>query len=45
MYLAGARLQAQFPVSIVIDGVGVNLTVLSYRDSLDIGVIADRDLV
>ncbi|MEB3906254.1 WS/DGAT domain-containing protein [Mycobacterium ulcerans] len=45
LYLAGARLQAQFPVSIVIDGVGVNLTVLSYRDSLDIGVIADRDLV
>lgn len=45
MYLAGAQLQAQYPVSMIMDGVGLNLTVLSYRDKLDFGVVADRDLV
>lgn len=45
LYLAGARLQAQYPVSLIMDGVGLNITVLSYRDALDIGVVGDRDLV
>ncbi|WP_102141587.1 WS/DGAT/MGAT family O-acyltransferase [Mycobacterium hubeiense] len=44
-FLAGAQLQAQYPVSMIMDGVGLNLTVLSYRDTLDIGVVGDRDLV
>jgi diacylglycerol O-acyltransferase / wax synthase len=29
----------------VIDGVGLNMTVMSYRDHLDFGIIADRDQV
>jgi hypothetical protein len=45
LFLAGARLQAQYPVSMVMDGVGVDITVLSYRDSLDVGVVGDRELV
>lgn len=45
LFLAGARLEAQYPVSVVIDGVGLNLTVLSYRGALDLGVVGDRDLV
>lgn len=45
LFLAGARLEAQYPVSVVMDGVGLNLTVLSYRGALDLGVVGDRDLV
>ena len=45
LYAAGAQLQAHFPVSVVIDGVGLNMTVMSYRDHLDFGIVADRDQV
>jgi WS/DGAT/MGAT family acyltransferase len=45
LYCAGAELQANFPVSVVIDGVGLNMTVMSYRDHVDFGIIADRDQV
>jgi WS/DGAT/MGAT family acyltransferase len=45
LYLAGARLEANFPVSVVIDGVGLNLTIMSYRDHMDFGIVSDRDQV
>lgn len=45
LYLAGAQLQANYPVSVVVDGVGLNMTVMSYRDHMDFGIIADRDQV
>jgi WS/DGAT/MGAT family acyltransferase len=45
LYCAGAQLQAHFPVSVVIDGVGLNMTVMSYRDHVDFGIIADRDQI
>jgi diacylglycerol O-acyltransferase len=45
LYCAGAKLQASFPVSVVIDGVGLNITVMSYLDRMDFGIIADRDQV
>lgn len=45
LYLAGAQLQASFPVSVVENGVGLNVTVMSYRDHLDFGIVADRDQV
>jgi WS/DGAT/MGAT family acyltransferase len=45
LYLAGARLLHQFPISIVTDGQGLNITVQSYLDALDFGFTADRDLV
>jgi diacylglycerol O-acyltransferase len=45
LYCAGAQMQANFPVSVVIDGVGLNMTVMSYRDHMDFGIIADRDQV
>ena len=44
LYLAGARLEAQCPVVVVVDGVGLNLTVMSYRSGLDIGIVGDSDL-
>jgi diacylglycerol O-acyltransferase / wax synthase len=45
LYMAGAQLQHQFPVSIVTDGQGLNITVVSYLDRLDFGLIADRELI
>lgn len=45
LYFAGAKLCHQFPVSIVTDGQGLNITVTSYLDRLDFGFIADRDLI
>lgn len=45
LYLAGARLEAQYPVSAIMDGVGLNITLLSYRDQLDFGVVGDREML
>jgi hypothetical protein len=45
LYMAGAQLQANFPVSVVTDGVGLNMTVMSYRDHVDFGLVADRNLM
>ncbi|MCW2982957.1 MAG: conserved hypothetical rane protein [Conexibacter sp.] len=42
LYCAGAALERMFPVSVVVDGVGLNITVMSYRDHLDFGIITDQ---
>jgi diacylglycerol O-acyltransferase len=42
LYCAGAELLANYPLSVVTDGVGLNITALSYRDHVDFGVTADR---
>ena len=43
LYMAGARLVANYPVSVITDGMGLNITVMSYCGSLDFGLVADRD--
>jgi hypothetical protein len=35
LFCAGAKLEAHYPVSVVVDGVGLNITVMSYRDQVD----------
>jgi diacylglycerol O-acyltransferase len=45
LYCAGARLESMFPVSVVVDGVGLNMTVMSYRDHLDFGIVTDSDQI
>src|SRR4051794_5906897 len=40
---AGARLVANYPVSVITDGMGLNITVMSYCGSLDFGIVADRE--
>jgi diacylglycerol O-acyltransferase / wax synthase len=45
LYLGGAKLKHYYPVSTVVDGQGLNVTVQSYLDSLDIGLVACRELV
>ena len=39
------RVCHQFPVPVVTDGQGLNITVVSYLDRLDFGFIVDRELV
>jgi WS/DGAT/MGAT family acyltransferase len=45
LYFAGAKLENYIPVSTIANGVGLNITVHSYEDNLDFGLVADRDLV
>jgi WS/DGAT/MGAT family acyltransferase len=45
LYTAGARLAHYYPVSTIVDGQGLNITVQSYLDTLDFGLIACRELV
>ncbi|HZT65017.1 MAG TPA: wax ester/triacylglycerol synthase family O-acyltransferase [Acidimicrobiales bacterium] len=45
LYAAGARLVHYYPVSTIIDGQGLNITVQSYLDTLDFGLVACRELV
>ncbi|MDQ3934378.1 MAG: wax ester/triacylglycerol synthase family O-acyltransferase [Actinomycetota bacterium] len=45
LYMAGTELVANYPVSVIMDGVGLNITVLSYRGHLDFGIIADREQI
>ncbi len=45
LYLAGAELEAGFPLGPVMDGMGVNITVMSYRGVLYWGIITCPDTV
>jgi WS/DGAT/MGAT family acyltransferase len=45
LYCAGAELQANFPVSVIVDGVGLNITVVSYKDRVDFGIVGDREQI
>ncbi|NMN99489.1 WS/DGAT/MGAT family O-acyltransferase [Antrihabitans stalactiti] len=43
LYLAGATVEAVHPVSVISDGIGLNITVFSYCDHIDIGIVVDRE--
>jgi len=45
LYFAGAKLDHYIPVSTISNGIGLNITVHSYGDRLDFGLVADRELV
>jgi WS/DGAT/MGAT family acyltransferase len=45
LYMGGARMRHFYPVSTVAEGVGLNITVQSYLDTLDFGLVACRELV
>ena len=45
LYCAGEQLVAHHPVAVIMDGVGLNITVLSYQGRLDFGLVVDRDQV
>jgi diacylglycerol O-acyltransferase / wax synthase len=45
LYLAGAELVRAYPLGQLIEGIGLNITVMSYRDGIDVGFLAAGDLV
>ena len=45
LYLAGARVESHYPISVITDGMGLNITVVSYCGHLDFGLVADRDQI
>ncbi len=45
LWCCGARLVGLYPLGPVADGIGLNVTVISYDDSLFAGLLACRDLV
>ena len=45
LYSVGARLVGNYPVSAINDGVGLNMTVMSYDGNLDFGLLTCRELM
>jgi WS/DGAT/MGAT family acyltransferase len=45
VYLGGAKLLAHYPVSVVTDGLGLNITVIGYLGQLHFGLVSCRELV
>ena len=45
LYCAGGQMVGHHPVSVITHGVGLNVTVMSYRDKLDFGIVVDHDMV
>ncbi|MDA0159683.1 wax ester/triacylglycerol synthase family O-acyltransferase [Solirubrobacter ginsenosidimutans] len=45
LYCAGAEMVSNFPVSVIVDGVGLNITVVSYKDRVDFGIVGDREQI
>jgi WS/DGAT/MGAT family acyltransferase len=43
LYCAGAKLVANYPVSVITDAMGLNITVMSYMGHMDFGIVADRE--
>ncbi|MFP1681880.1 WS/DGAT/MGAT family O-acyltransferase [Alloalcanivorax sp. C16-1] len=42
LYWNGAQLNGQYPVSVVLDRIALNMTLTSYRDQIEFGLIACR---
>jgi WS/DGAT/MGAT family acyltransferase len=45
LYCAGAELLANYPISVIVDGVGLNMTVVSYKNRVDFGIVGDREQI
>jgi diacylglycerol O-acyltransferase len=45
VYLCGARLLAHYPVSVITDGQGLNVTLVGYLGQLHFGLVACRELI
>ncbi len=45
LYVAGARIECMYPLSILAPSQGLNVTVVSYMGKVDVGFVVDPDLV
>jgi len=45
VYMCGARLVAHYPMSVVTDGQGLNITLVGYLGQLHFGLVSSRELV
>jgi len=45
LYMAGARMVGDWPISIVVHGIALNITVQSYHDAMEFGLLACRRAV
>ena len=45
LYSAGAKLKGIYPLSAITDGVGLNMTLMSYNGNLDFGLLADWEMI
>jgi diacylglycerol O-acyltransferase / wax synthase len=45
LYSAGAMLRGIYPLSAISDGVGLNMTLMSYNGHLDFGLLACREMI
>lgn len=45
LYYAGAKLLHLYPVSAIVDGIGLNITLQSYLGSLDFGLVSTPEMV
>jgi WS/DGAT/MGAT family acyltransferase len=45
LYIAGVRMETMYPMSVIMHGVGINITCLSYTDQIDFGVTVAPELV
>jgi WS/DGAT/MGAT family acyltransferase len=45
LYMAGARLEAMYPMGPLLMGMGLNVTVISYLDSLDFGFMCCPEMI
>jgi len=45
MYMATARMEKMYPMSILTTGIGINFTCISYQGNMDFGIVVEPDLV
>jgi diacylglycerol O-acyltransferase len=45
LYMCGGQVVAIYPSSVILEGMGLNVTVISYMDRVDFGLHVDPDLV
>lgn len=45
VYLAGARVETLYPMSVITAGMALNITCVSYADKLDFGLTLDPDVI